>query len=152
MVLSSKGSRDARPVPGHVWALAVLLFLFILRVAAQLVQAVRPTPRLPPFAAWQSGTLPYPALLAFQAAIIGLAGMLMLRMSARPQTTSVRLGMVLLAVGGVYMTGAALRLAAGLTILADHSFFGALIPGAFHLVLAAMVLVFGHYQFTSGRP
>ena len=43
-----------------------LLGAFLLRVAAQPLALVLAWPWLPPFAAWQSGALPYPGLLASQ--------------------------------------------------------------------------------------
>lgn len=139
---------DVRPRPPHVWLLAGLLFLFVFRVAAQLLQLLAPTNLLPPYMAWQSGLLPYTILLPAQLAIIlvsvpGILWMRAGRMRARPG-----LGRALLIFGGLYMAGSVLRLTLGLTVLADHLFFGALLPGAFHLVLAAMVLTFGHFHLT----
>ena len=52
-----------------LWLFTVLVFA---RVVGQLVVA-RFTPRwLPPFEQWQSGLLPYPALLAGQAVVLTL--------------------------------------------------------------------------------
>lgn len=95
----------------------VLLALFAFRVAAQLGQALWPSVLLPPFEAWQSGALPYPALVASQAVI--LAGSLwflrgMARGSLEPRRT---LGRILAWVGGVYLAGAAFRLVAGWALL-----------------------------------
>lgn len=137
----------------HVRLLAALLALFVFRVGAQLLQFLAPGEVLPPFAAWQSGALPYAVLLPAQLAIILAAAWAILRMAAGRTRPRRGLGKALLILGGLYMAGSVVRLALGLTALAGHPFFGALIPGAFHLVLAAMVLTFGHFHFTrSQRP
>ncbi|MDE0207469.1 MAG: hypothetical protein OXP66_15765, partial [Candidatus Tectomicrobia bacterium] len=52
--------------------MSMLTALFVLRVCAQLVQALYPVGWIPEFEAWQSGVLPYPVLLASQFGIIGL--------------------------------------------------------------------------------
>ena len=44
----------------------------VARVAAQLIQAVTEVSWLPAFSAWQSGALPYPALLVSQLLIIAV--------------------------------------------------------------------------------
>ena len=56
----------------HAAVLWGLLGLFCFRVAAQLAVAAGPLPILPPFEAWHSGLLPYPALVATQVAIVAL--------------------------------------------------------------------------------
>ena len=64
------GRRNAGRFPVHAVVATVLLAVFVFRVFAQLLQSYAPTPALPPFAAWESGALPYPALVAAQAVII----------------------------------------------------------------------------------
>jgi hypothetical protein len=138
---------QARWNHGHAAALLALLILFLGRVAAQLVQRLWPTPLLPDFAAWQSGLLPYGALLASQFLILALVlqqAVQIWRGRARPRR---RLGLVLLALGGIYMAGAALRLAAGVANLFDLPFFQAKLPALFHMVLAGVVLVLGDFHF-----
>ena len=51
------------------WMLA-LAGLFVLRVLAQLIQAIHPLAFLPPFQAWHGAVLPYPLLVASQIAVI----------------------------------------------------------------------------------
>ena len=63
----------AKSIPGAAIALASLLLLFVARVLAQLIQLLWPNDLLPEFAEWQSGTLPYGALLASQIAIVALS-------------------------------------------------------------------------------
>lgn len=131
----------------HALALTALLILFFGRVAAQLVQRLWPTPLLPDFAAWQSGLLPYGVLLVAQLLILALVLHQIARIwsgRARPRRP---LGSVLLALGGLYMAGAAFRLAAGVAKLIDLPFFQAMLPSVFHMVLAGVVLVLGDFHF-----
>ena len=131
----------------HALALTALLLLFLGRVTAQLVQWLWPTPLLPDFAAWQSGLLPYRILLVAQLVILALV----LHQIACIWTGRVRptrpLGSVLLALGALYMAGAAFRLAAGVAKLIDLPFFQVILPTVFHMVLAGVVLVLGHFHF-----
>jgi hypothetical protein len=126
---------------GRAVLFALLLGLFVFRVVAQLWQAFSPTALLPPFGAWQSGTLPYAALFASQVAIIAFCLWFlraMVRGSLEPRKA---LGRTLAWLGGAYLAGSAFRLVAGLTFLAHLTFFAAILPAIFHLVLASMVLV-----------
>ena len=52
--------------------LLALFLMFALKVAAQLIQAFDPVPFLPPFAAWNSGALPYPLLVLSQMLIMAV--------------------------------------------------------------------------------
>jgi hypothetical protein len=138
---------QARWNEAHAAALVALLMLFFGRVAAQCVQWLWPTPLLPDFAAWQSGLLPYWLLLASQILILSAILHQIVRIwtgRARPKR---RLGAVLLALGGVYMAVAALRLGAGVANLFELPFFEAKLPSLFHMVLAAVVLVLGDFHF-----
>ena len=131
----------------HAGALLALTLLFAGRVAAQLSQRVWPNPRLPAFDAWQSGLLAYWLLLAAQLAILAALShqiACIWRGSAVPHRGT---GAILLLLGGAYMAGALIRLAAGATFLSDEPFFTAWLPGLFHLVLAAVVLVLGDFHF-----
>ena len=146
-IMSDTPSLRERYLP---W-LAALAVLFALRVLAQAVQWLGPVPLLPPFDAWQGSGLPYPALLASQAAIIALlvrALLLVRSQSVRPATWKHRACFVL---GGAYFGAMAFRLAAGLTFLADVEWFAQSLPALFHLVLASFVLLFGRYVYSAGR-
>ena len=131
----------------HAALLSLLLALFVFRVSAQLVQWVWPTPLLPPFDMWQSGTVPYAVLVASQAIIIAAVVTIILRMRRGRLRPRRRVGTVLLALGALYMLGAAFRLAAGLSFLSHLSFFRATLPSVFHMVLAGIVLTLGHFHF-----
>ena len=132
------------------WMLA-LAALFGLRVLAQAVQWAGPVPFLPPFDAWQGSGLPYPVLLASQLLIVALLARALLVMrshSIKPASWKHRACFIL---GGAYFAAMALRLVAGLTFLSHVEWFVQSLPALFHLVLAAFVLLFGHYVYSAGR-
>jgi len=148
--LKAAGNSDFSP-PGHVWVLSALLALFCFRVAAQLVQAVHTLPFLPPFWDWQGSALPYPLLLGAQVVIIaGFAWFIgrVARGGLKPKCWQVH-GCLLF--GAIYFGIMAMRLVAGLTVLAQTPWFAKPLPALFHLVLASFVLVFGHYLWTAWR-
>jgi hypothetical protein len=115
----------------HVLLLWSLTALFAFRVAAQLVQYTSPTPLLPSFEAWQGSGLGYPVLLASQLVILVLMISGVNRI-ARGTPPVRRVGVWLLALGGVYFAVMAVRLA------------------LFHLVLAGYLLTLGHYHLRGG--
>ena len=132
----------------HVLVLSALLAVFALRVLAQLVQAYSDVDWLPPFAAWAAGGLPYPVLVATQVIIIAVAVEVIRKLArddVRPRRKWARW---LLGLGAIYFAAMAARFVAGLTFLADSAWFAASLPAAFHLVLAAFVLVLGHYHWS----
>lgn len=59
-------------VPNETKGMTLLSALFFLRVLGQFLVARRRRSWLPPMEQWQSGLMPYPALLASQAAILTL--------------------------------------------------------------------------------
>ena len=127
-----------------------LAFLFALRVAAQLVQATSEVPFLPPFEAWQGSATPYPALLGSQAVILAATAYVLWRMKAGLVTSRPWKYCACFVLGGIYFAVMAFRLVAGLTFLADSEWFAASLPALFHIILASLILVFGHYLFTLG--
>jgi hypothetical protein len=134
----------------YVPPLCLCIILFLFRVVAQLIQKFYNVPFLPPFEAWYSGALAYNGLLASQILIIAVmswtcAGFASGRILARR-----KLGLWLLALGGMYFTAMVIRLIAGFTFAADHYWFGAHIPAFFHLVLASFVLLVGHFHHKYG--
>ena len=128
------------------WML-LLAGLFGLRVLAQLIQAIYPVPFIPPFQAWHGAVMPYPALVASQFVIIFAMAVVLLRLRADavvPRRWKYR---VCFGLGGVYFSFMAFRLIAGLTFLSDHSWFSKSLPAFFHIVLAAFILLLGHYIY-----
>ena len=123
--------------------MSVLTALFVLRVCAQLLQALFPVGWLPEFEAWQSGVLPYPVLLAAQLAIIGFMSFVLNRVrngTIRARPWKYR---VCLVFGGAYFAVMAFRWVAGLTIPADQAWFAKSLPAFFQLVLASFILLLG---------
>lgn len=121
--------------------------LFLFRVAAQLVQKFYDLPFLPPFAAWYSGALAYPWLLASQIVIIAVMGWAIIGFSKSRTIPRRGRGYWLLGLGSIYFMVMAFRLVAGFTFATDHPWLGAHIPAFFHLVLASFVLLAGHFHY-----
>jgi hypothetical protein len=141
--------RPWRMCAGSLW---VLTFLFLLRVLGQAVQRWLPQPWLPPFAAWQGSSTPYPLLLSIQLVILGAMALASQRawhgrMIARHSAMK-----WLLWLGASYMTLALARIAIGLGIDAAPAWFSAWISGVFHIVLAAFLLVSAAYHFLRESP
>ncbi len=127
--------------------MAALAGLFGFRVLAQLIQVLRPVSFLPPFESWQGAVLPYPLLVASQAAIILVLGRVLwlLRVDGiSPSRTKYR---ICFALGGIYFAFMGFRLVAGLTLLAGHPWYSKSLPAFFHVVLAAFLLLLGHYIY-----
>jgi hypothetical protein len=147
LMAGSDGAESRGGGRWHVTALAILLVLFVFRVSAQLVQSLWPTPLLPPFEEWQSGTLPYGVLLVAQLVIIGAIAFAMVQIR-RGRSRPIRgVGILLLVVGAVYMLAAVFRLTAGMSFLSHLPFFQVRLPSVFHMVLASVVLTLGHFHF-----
>jgi len=128
----------------------LLLGLFTIRVLAQPIALRVDTPLLPRFESWHSGVLPYPLLVLTQAVII-----LWLARTAWMFTTGAiaprfRLGVVMMALGGVYFAAMVMRLLLGATVFGDERWFASPLPTAFHLVLATYLLLYGHFHWRYG--
>lgn len=142
------------PPPDHrharwLWA---LLGLFVLRVAAQPLAAATAWRWLPAFDTWQSGALPYPALLAAQ---IGLAaGMAWAAAGVSSGRTRPRraAGRWLAAAAAVYGVVMVFRLVSGATIYRGHWWLDAPLPTVFHLGLTTWLAVYGHYHLRDLAP
>ncbi len=96
---SNSSPRAAQP---YGILLLGLLLLFLLRVVAQLVQALAPVTFLLPFEAWQSGALPYPLLIAFQFAILVLCAHVVRGVLSGTVVPSAKRGRLLVMLGGAY--------------------------------------------------
>jgi hypothetical protein len=129
-----------------LWLFTVLLFG---RVAGQLVVALSAPRWLPPMDQWQSGLLPYPALVAGQAVVL----MLMVWISTdfsrgagfwvepRP-----RLGFAALVWSGLYFAAMIIRYIIRMVRRPDQRWLGGTIPIVFHIVVAAFQWTFGMYH------
>ncbi len=124
-------------MPAVLWC---LLGLFALRVLGQLLVVARLAPFLPPMDEWQSGLLPYPALLASQIAILGVLGAVCVQFSrGRGYFVHPRpwLATPLWIIGWTYAAGMLVRYA----LLRRDG-----IPVVFHLVLASFLLVVAQHH------
>ena len=120
------------PVSAVLW---ILLVLFALRVSGQLLVFAGLAPFLPPMDEWQSGLLPYAALLASQILILAVLVTVCVQFTrgsgyfVRPHKW---LATPLWIVGWVYAMGMVVRYA----LLRRDA-----IPVVFHIVLASFLLV-----------
>ena len=135
----------------HLHLMLFLSGLFALRVAAQLVQAVREVPFLPPFEAWQGSATPYPVLLGFQAVIIVTLAVVLWQVGKDTISPRPWKYWTCFALGAIYFAVMVFRLIAGLTFLAEKEWFASSIPALFHVILASLILVFGHYLLTLSK-
>jgi hypothetical protein len=122
---------------GALWLLSAL---FLSRVIGQMVVEFVGVRWLPPMTEWQSGLLPYPALLASQLVILLVMLGINLGVSgghgffARPHP---RLGWVLLITAVVYAAAMAARYVISGQLHPDRRFWPpGSIPIVFHFVLA----------------
>lgn len=122
----------------------ILLALFALRVAGQLLVVTGHAPFLPPMDDWQSGVLPYPLLLASQIVILGVLATVCLQFSrgmgffVQPRRW---LATPLLITGWMYAVGMILRYA----LLRRDA-----IPVIFHVVLASFLLLVAQHHRRQG--
>lgn len=135
----------------HFWLMAFLSGLFTLRVAAQLVQAIWEVRFLPPFAAWQGSTLPYPVLLGSQAAIVAALAVVLRVVYTGAIAPRSWMPTICFVAGGVYFVVMAFRLIGGLTFLSEYAWFAKIIPALFHVILSLIILTLGHYLWKLGK-
>ncbi|HET7715337.1 MAG TPA: hypothetical protein VFK86_06890 [Bauldia sp.] len=140
-----KTRMNERSFPAHAVIATALLAVFVLRVFAQILQFYHPTSALPPFAAWESGALPYGLLVTAQAVIILVSAGLIAGLFKQRLRPNRKVGLVLLVLASFYLAGAIFRLLAGYTFLSDVPFFSDHLPAYFHIVLAGLVLTFGDF-------
>jgi len=131
--------------------LILLLTLFIMRVVAQMVQAIYPVTFLPPFNEWQSGALPYSLLVISQLVIIGFLSVVTWKFKTRSIQRNSRLGVIYLLLGNIYFSVMVFRLVAGLSFASNHVWLSAHIPAVFHIILASFLLVVGFYHSSNTR-
>ncbi len=133
----------------HAPVLWALLGLFLLRVLGHALVAAGWAPFLPPMEEWFSGALAYPALLASQVAILVLFGRICLDFSRGRGFWAVPrrgLGTGLLVFGILYLAVMVIRYVLRMSLYPLERWTGGSIPIFFHWVLAAFVLVVGHYH------
>ena len=130
----------------HGYALVLCTTLFVTRVAGQAIQFARPLQSLPPFDAWQGSSASYPLLLAAQGVIVIFMARITWQVFQLTLQARRRVGWWLAAFGTIYATGSVVRLMVGVLVDDAPAWFSAWIPGVFHLVLAAFVLILSHFH------
>lgn len=131
----------------------ILLFLFVVRVASQLLVAIGWGWFLPPMHHWYSGLLPYRYLLPVQIVIIIVYAEVCLSFTrgqgflVAPRRT---LGRGLLIFGSLYFLGMLVRYAVTMAVYPQRRWTGGSIPIFFHLVLSAFILALGQYHYVNG--
>ena len=135
---------DRRRTRAYVVPLAVLTAAFFLRVVGQPLVVVAEPRWLPPMDWWQSGLLPYPVLLASQAAVLTTQGLIIIQLwtgrgvfaSHRP-----RFGTALRTIAIAYFAVMVVRYAVVMTLRPELRWHGHAVPVVFHCVLAAFLFV-----------
>ena len=130
-------------------ALWTLLGLFAVRVFGQLAVVLDLAPVLPPMEQWQSGLMPYPALVVAQCIILASFGIVCMQFTRGRGYFVDRggwLGTPLWTAGWIYAAAMLVRYAVWMTIRPDERWTGDLIPVGFHLVLASFLLIVAHHH------
>lgn len=133
------------------WALVlwILLGLFCLRVAGQMVVVMYAPHFLPPMDEWYSGLIPYGPLLAAQIFIIFVYTKICADFTrgsgffVQPRPIFAR-GVLLF--GYLYLASMLMRYVIRMSLYPDERWFGGCIPIVFHWVLASFVITFGLYH------
>lgn len=131
----------------HAIGLWLLLALFAIRVIAQPLSLVIHSAILPSFESWHSAALPYGLLLASQLLILAVFGWTASRFTSGVVRPRRLVGLAALAFGGLYFLTMVARLILGFTLLSDQRWFASPVPTIFHLVLAAWILLYGHFHW-----
>ena len=137
---------DPTAYSAGLWTFTILL---IGRVAGQIVVAWRAPRWLPPMEQWQSGLLPYPALLAGQAVVLTLMIWIAVDFSSAAGFWAVprpRLGAVALWWSAAYFGAMVARYVIWMARRPDQRWLGGTIPIVFHSLVAAFQWTFGLYH------
>ena len=128
--------------------------LFGLRVVGQLLVAGGWADWLPSFEQWQSGLLPYPALLASQLVILSLMGTIEWQVWHGRGPLAVprpRLARWLRRFSYLYAGSMVVRYAVTMALVPEWRWFGHTIPSVFHCVLAAWIFTYALVLTGDGR-
>ena len=129
--------------------MAVLLVLFLGRVAGQILAATTAPSWLPPMARWYSGLMPYRFLLPTQLVFLVLMTAMTLGVARRSSpfgTISATAGGWIVWASYVYALGMVVRSVR--YALATPERRGVLIPIVFHFVLASFLFTYGSAAIT----
>lgn len=140
-----------KPVREPAQRVIVLVFfaaVFAGRVLAQLIQRVATVSFLPEFDSWQSGAVSYRSLLSSQVLILMAMAFLIARVRHGRFGLGPSAATLVSGFGIVYFAFMIGRLVAGQTFASGHSWWNALLPSIFHLVLAGFVLTLASVRRT----
>ncbi|HEX6173501.1 MAG TPA: hypothetical protein VF089_05760 [Candidatus Binatia bacterium] len=139
----------------HGPALAILTFLFALRVLGQALVVFFRVDWLPGTEHWFSGVFRYPVLLAIQLVMLpGMAKIASDVWRGRGFFAKPRPGCspFLVACSIIYAISMVLRYALTMAYRPEMRWFGGTIPIFFHFVLAAFVYTWGKFYSKSDTP
>jgi hypothetical protein len=137
--------RDELRVRTAAAYLLVFAFLFLLRVAGQVLVWRRSPAWLPPMQEWN--LVPYHVLLPIQVGL--LLAMVAIAVTLGRVEPRATFGRVLIALAVVYAAGMVVRYAVRMWRRPEARWFGGAIPIVFHLVLAAFLLTWGSYHVSA---
>ena len=127
--------------------LAFLTGLFLIRVAGQVLVALRGPAWLPPMEKWN--LVPYRLLLPIQVVFVAAMAWLAVTVAnAGGEATrgDPATGRALIAFAALYAASMGVRYAVRMRRRPGERWFGGAIPIVFHLVLATFVLTYGAYR------
>jgi hypothetical protein len=125
--------------------LLVFTFLFLLRVAGQVLVWRRSPAWLPPMQEWN--LMPYHVLLPIQVGL--LLAMVAIAVTLGRVEPRATFGRVLITLAVVYAAAMVVRYAVRMWRRPEARWFGGAIPIVFHLVLAAFLLTWGSYHVSA---
>ena len=129
-----------------LWTLS---FLFFLRVLGQFLVAFFEVAFLPPMAAWMSGLVPYPQLLASQIVILLLQWKICSDFSRGRGyfvRKRARAGAFIQWFAVVYAVAMVVRYMVTMSVHPERRWLGGTIPIWFHFVLAGFLLTYSRYH------
>ena len=138
--------RDPGAYSVYLWLFTILL---AGRALGQLIVAWRAPAWLPPMEQWQSGLLPYPALVAGQAVVLGLMAWISIDFSRGTGfwvAPHPRLGRAAVWWSYLYAGAMAARYVIRMARRPDERWLGGTIPIIFHSIVAAFQWTFGTYH------
>ena len=138
------GTLDAADLSRALWLLTAL---FAVRVAGQVLVAVRSPSWLPPMHDWN--LVPYRVLLPVQVVILGVMVWIDASFSASsgpPVERTEALGWALVAFSAAYAGAMAVRYVVRMRRRPAARWFGGTIPIVFHLVLATYLYALGSFH------
>lgn len=143
---------DSTTYAPWLWIFTILI---VGRVLGQIVVVLFAPRWLPPMHQWQSGVLPYPALLAGQIVVLWLMFSISIdytRGSGFWVEPHPSLGLAAVIWSCVYACAMVVRYVIRMTRRPDQRWLGGTIPIVFHTIVAAFQWTFGWYQLVDRSP